>query len=133
VGPSRDLRTLDVRVLDAFAVIWTVLWILVGFLVFHEVRGLSSLSDTVIQTGRALDTTSSALDAAAGIPLVGGRVGELARSAHDLAQSAVASGESSRGDVRNLAILLWIAVAAAPTTPLLVLYGLVRSRLRETR
>ena len=121
---------LDVRVLDAFAVCWTVLWILVGFLVFHEVRGLTSLSDTVVQTGRALDSTSSALGAAAGIPLVGGRVGELARSAHELARSAVASGESSRGDVRNLAILLWIAVAAAPTTPLLVLYGLVRSRLR---
>ena len=121
---------LDVRVLDAFAVCWTVLWILVGFLVFHEVRGLSSLSDTVVQTGRALDSTSSALAAVAGIPLVGGQVGQLARSAHDLARSAVASGESSRGDVRNLAILLWIAVAAAPTTPLLVLYGLVRGRLR---
>jgi hypothetical protein len=133
VEPGRDLRTLDVRVLDAFAVVWTVLWILVGFLVFHEVRGLTSLSDTVVQTGRALGTTSSALGAVAGIPLVGDRVGELARSAHDLARSAVASGESSRGDVRNLAILLWVAVAAAPTTPLLVLYGLVRNRLRDGR
>ena len=122
---------LDVRVLDAFAVCWTVLWILVGFLVFHEVRGLTSLSDTVVQTGRALDSTSSALGGLAGIPLVGGQVGQLARSAHDLARSAVESGRSSRGDVRNLAILLWIAVAAAPTTPLLVLYGLVRGRLRD--
>jgi hypothetical protein len=120
---------IDLRVLDAFAVCWTVLWIVVGFLVFHEVRGLTSLSDTVVQTGRALDTTSSALGGLAGVPFVGGRVGELARSAHDLAGSAVASGESSRGDVRNLAILLWVAVAAAPTTPLLVLYGVVRGRL----
>jgi hypothetical protein len=108
-------RPVDVRVLDAFAVCWTILWVVVGFLVFHEVRGLSSLSDTLVQTGHALE-------AAAGVPLVGGRIGDLARS-------AVASGESSRGDVRNLAILLWIAVAAAPTTPLLVLYGLVRGRL----
>jgi hypothetical protein len=128
--PRLDLRALDVRVLDAFAVCWTVLWILVGFLVFHEVRGLSSLSDTVVATGRALDTTSSALGAAASLPVVGGRVGELARSAHDLARTAVASGESSRDDVRNLAVLLWIAIAAAPTTPLLVLYGVVRGRLR---
>jgi hypothetical protein len=131
VAPRLDLRSLDVRILDAFVVCWTILWVLVGFLVFHEVRGLTSLSDTVVQTGRALDSTASALGAVSGIPLVGGQVGELARTAHGLAASAVESGRSSRGDIRNLAVLLWIAVAAAPTTPLLVLYGIVRGRLRS--
>jgi hypothetical protein len=118
------------RVLDAFAIAWTALWILIGFLVFHEVSGLASLSDTIVLSGHALDTTASALSAVSHIPVIGGEVGDLAQRAHLAAESAVTSGEASRGDIRNLAILLWIAIAAAPTTPLLVLYGVVRGRLR---
>ena len=123
---------LDVRVLDAFAVARpAALWILVGFLVFHEVRGLSSLSDTVVQTGRALDATSSALAAVAasrcrrpGRPSSRGARTTAARS-------AVANGECEPRRHPQPGVLLWIAIAAAPTTPLLVLYGLLREGWRR--
>ena len=117
----------SIHVLDGLAVLWTLLWVVIGYLVYHEVSALTSLSNTVVTAGRALDETAATLAAVSDIPLIGGRIGDLAQQAHRTAVSAVANGRESRGDIRNLAVLLGIAVAAAPTTPLLVLYGLLRS------
>jgi hypothetical protein len=121
----------SIHLLDALAVVWVCLWVGIGYLVYHEVRGLSSLSNTVVSTGRALEATASALGAVSSIPVIGGQAGELARRAHEAARSAIANGNASRGDIRNLAVLLWIAIAAAPTKPLLVLYGLLREGWRR--
>lgn len=117
----------SIYVLDALAALWTLLWVLIGYLVYHEVSALTSLSDTVVTAGRALEETAATLSAVSDIPLIGGRIGDLAQQAHRTAVSAVSNGRESRGDIRDLAVLLGIAVAAAPTTPLLVLYGLLRS------
>jgi hypothetical protein len=121
----------SIRILDALAVVWICLWIGIGYVVFHEVRGLSSLSGTVVLAGRAIDATASTIASLAGIPLVGTQVGDLARQAQEAARSAIANGESSRENIDRLAILLWIAIAAAPTAPLLVLYGLLREGWRR--
>ncbi len=121
----------SIHVLDALALCWVFLWLAIGYFVYHEVRGLSSLSNTVVATGRALDVTASALGALSSIPVIGARAGELAVRAHEAARSAIGNGEASRGDIRSLAILLWIAIAAAPTAPLLVLYGLLREGWRR--
>ena len=48
-----------VRYLDALAVLWTLLWIVIGYLVYRDVRALTSLSNTVVITGRALQSTSA--------------------------------------------------------------------------
>ncbi|MGZ4354101.1 MAG: hypothetical protein ACXVZ4_11190 [Gaiellaceae bacterium] len=120
----RDRRS--VRLLDALALVWLGLWMGLGYLVFRYVNGLASLSDTVVLAGRAVDATASALGALSGIPFVGSDVHRLVQTAHDAAASAVENGRASRHDVHNLAVLLWIAVAVAPTAPLLVLYALLR-------
>lgn len=120
-----------IRVLDALAVAWVLLWVALGWLVFHYVNGLASLSDTVVLAGRAVDSTASALSALSQLPFVGGRVNGLVESAHRAAASAVVNGRASRHDVHELAVLLWIAVAVAPTVPLLVLYGLLRRGWRQ--
>jgi hypothetical protein len=121
----------SIRILDSLAVVWVCLWIGIGYLVFHEVRGLSSLSGTVILAGKAIDATASTIASISGLPLVGGQVAELARQAQDAARSAIANGRASRDDIDRLAVLLWIAIAAAPTAPLLVLYGLLREGWRR--
>ncbi|HET8607838.1 MAG TPA: hypothetical protein VFL66_12530 [Gaiellaceae bacterium] len=120
-----------VHALDVLALVWVCLWIGIGWLVYHYVNGLASLSDTVVLAGKAVDATASALDAIAQVPFVGGQLHELVQSAHQAAASAVSSGRSSRHDVHTLAVLLWLAIAAAPTTPLLVLYGLLRRGWRR--
>lgn len=120
-----------VRILDVAAVAWTVVWIVVGWLVYREVRGLASLSDTVVLTGRAIDATARTMQGLSSVPFVGGQAADLAARAHRAATSAIANGRASRSDVQDLAVLLWVAIAAAPTTPLLVLYGLLRERWRR--
>ncbi|HSP70836.1 MAG TPA: hypothetical protein VLN26_00610 [Gaiellaceae bacterium] len=121
----------SVRLLDALALAWLALWIGLGYLVFRYVNGLASLSDTVVLAGRAVDATASALSALSGLPFVGGQVHGLVQSAHDAAASAAANGRASRHDVHDLAVLLWLVVALAPTTPLLVLYALLRRGWRS--
>lgn len=123
-----------IRLLDAVALLWLALWIGIGWLVYHYVNGLASLSDTVVLAGRAVDATATALGAISRIPFVGGDLADLVRKARDAAASAVTNGRASRGDVHNLAVLLWIAISAAPTAPLLVIYGLLRRGwLRDRR
>ncbi|HET7044398.1 MAG TPA: hypothetical protein VFI37_06070 [Gaiellaceae bacterium] len=122
-----------IRLFDAVIAVWVALWIGVGYLVYHYVNGLGSLSDTVILAGRAVDATADAIGAISKIPFLGGQVDDLLQKAHRASQSAVYNGRASRQDVHNLAVLLWIAISAAPTTPLLVIYGLLRRGWQRDR
>ena len=115
-----------IRVLDAAVLVWLALWIGIGYLVYRNVDGLASLSSTIVLAGRAADATASALEIVERIPFVGGELDDLIATAHDAARSAVANGRASRGDVHDLAVLLWVSLAVAPTAPLLVVYGLLR-------
>src|SRR5918911_1518827 len=58
------------RLLDTILVAWSALWILVGVAVWHEVRGLETLADTVGVAGRSLDDTAATLDAFSGLPVI---------------------------------------------------------------
>ncbi len=127
-----DSKT-TIRLLDGLLVAWLLLWIGIGYLVYHYVNGLASLSNTVVLAGRAVDATASALTLISNIPFVGGQVENLTKTAHDAAQSALYNGQQSRSDVHNLAVLLWVALAAAPTTPLLALYALLRRSWHRDR
>jgi hypothetical protein len=127
-----DART-TIRLADVAIALWVALWIGLGWLVYHYVNGLASLSNTVVLAGKAVGATSTALDAISKVPFVGAQVGDLTQSARDAAQSAVYNGRASRDDVHDLAILLWLALAVAPTAPLLVLYGLLRRGWRRDR
>lgn len=120
-----------VRVLDVLAVVWACLWIGIGYWVYHAVQGLGSLSNTVVFAGQAVEAAANALDALSHVPFVGGQIGDLVESAHRAARSAVYNGAASQDDIDTLAALLWAALALAPTTPLLVLYGLLRRGWRH--
>lgn len=120
-----------ILLLDALSLVWVALWIGLGYLIYEQVLGLGSLSNTVILAGKAIRATADALGGIASIPFVGGRVSGLADSARQAADSAIYNGRASRSDVHELAILLWVTLALAPTTPLLVLYGLLRRGWRR--
>jgi hypothetical protein len=116
------------RLLDTILVAWSALWILVGVAVWHEVRGLETLADTVGVAGRSLDDTAATLDAFSGLPVVGGRVGRVARDARRTARSARASARTSRTHVDRLAWVLGTAVPAVAILPLALAYALLRVR-----
>jgi hypothetical protein len=120
------MSTRGLRLFRIGLLLWIALWIALAIVTAHEVLALRDLSDTVVKTGRAVDTAGRALQTVAGIPFVGGRVSTLADQVRVAGQSAVASGRSSRDSATNLAVLLGVAVGLIPTVPMLALYLAVR-------
>jgi hypothetical protein len=116
------------RYLDVILATWAVLWVLVGVLVWHEVRGLRPLSDTVAVAGRSLDDTAAALRGFSAIPLVGGSLSRVAADASRTAASARVSARDGRRSVDRLALILGIAVPAVAILPLGLAYSLLRLR-----
>lgn len=121
--------------LDAVLVLWVAGWIAYGFFVHREVQGLTSLSDTVVRTGRAVDSAASALQPLRSLPFgIGNRVAGLADQARRVARSAERSGADGRHSIEVLAVELGFAIALIPTVPLVAIYAPLRiSRVREVR
>jgi hypothetical protein len=116
------------RSLDLILATWTAIWILAGFVVAHEVRGLRPLADTVAVAGRSLDDTAAALRGFSGVPLVGGSLRRIAADAAATAASAQTSARDGRRSVDRLAWILGVAVPAVAILPLALAYSLLRFR-----
>jgi hypothetical protein len=131
---SDGLAVVPTRVMDAAVVIWVAAWIVVGFVLHDQVQGLSELSDTLETAAEAVDRTADVLRPLDAIPFIGQEIGALADRVSEAARSARDSARSSRARTENLAVLLGLSVAVAPTVPLLMLYVPGRvSRSREIR
>jgi hypothetical protein len=120
---------LDRRTLDVVFALWVAVWLAIGVLVWHEVRGLRPLADTVAVAGQSLGHTAAALRSYSAIPLVGSRLRRVAADAAATAVSARASARDGRRSVDRLAILLGIAVPLVAIGPAGVAYVIVRPRL----
>jgi hypothetical protein len=112
--------------LEAALAVWIAIWVLVGWLVYREVKSLAKLGGTVVLAGASLEQTATALDSVKNLPFVGGDVGRLAENARVTAHSAIVNGRQARRNVDQLAVLLWITVAATPTLPAVLWYGWLR-------
>jgi hypothetical protein len=123
-----------VRVLDAALIVWIGVWIWMGVAIGHEVSSLTTLSDTVVTAGQAVRDTGQALKSLEDIPFIGNRIAGLERQITEAGSSAVASGQQSRGNVEDLALLLAFAIAVIPSVPVLAIYVPFRvSRFRDVR
>ena len=121
-----DARTR--RSLDLILASWTALWILAGVAVWHEVRGLRPLADSVAVAGQSLDDTARVIRGVAGVPFVGDRLKRVANDASRTAASARGSAREGRQSVDRLALILGIAVPAVAILPLGLAYALLRMR-----
>jgi hypothetical protein len=119
-------RTVLLRTLFVFAAVWTLVWVGVGIWTIHEVKALRQLSETVIQSGAAVHETGDALQGLRALPLVGEEAGRVGGRVSAAGVSAERSGRSSRTSVDRLAVLLGVAIAVAPTVPMLVLLLVAR-------
>jgi hypothetical protein len=111
-----------------FLIGWTLFWLLAGVLVWHEVRGLRPLADTVAVAGNSLDDTARVLRSVSNVPFVGDRLKRVANDASRTAASARVSAREGRRSVNRLALILGIAVPAVAILPLGAVYGLQRRR-----
>jgi hypothetical protein len=105
-----------------------------GLFVGRDIRQLSQVPRTAATTGRALNAVSASLQQLAGLPIVGSQVAPLAARAHAEAQSIQQASQATDSSIRELSILLGVAVALAPTVPLVALFLPLRiSQEREAR
>jgi hypothetical protein len=124
----------SVWILDAALVAWTIAWIVLAILIAQNVRDLSQLSRTVVRAGVAIEDTGEALGTLGSVPFVGDRLAELSDRITQAGTSAKRSGRASREGVRDLSVLLGIAIGVIPSVPLFALYAPMRiSRVREVR
>ena len=108
--------------IDLAAVTWGALWILLAVQVAADVRGLRDLSVTVTKTGAAVREAGVALERLESVPVVGAELQRPAERIRAAGDSAVQSGQSSRASIRDLSILLAIAIAVMPTVAMLGIY-----------
>jgi hypothetical protein len=121
------------RLLDLAFLVWSVAWVVLAVQVAIEVRGLRDLSDTVTKTGVAVRESGEALERLEGLPLVGEELRDPAERIRRAGASAVESGESSRESIRDLSILLAIAIGLIPSVAALGLFLQLRASPRRPR
>jgi hypothetical protein len=121
-----------VRVVDVLVVLWVIAWLGIGLFAAHEIRSLQTLSQTMVESSTALDQAGRAIETLGAIPLVGNGPEQLGRQVRAAAASVGESGRTTRGNIRNLSVLLAIAIVGIPITPILFTYAPLRlRRVRE--
>ncbi len=116
------------RTLELVFGLWAAVWIAVAVQVGIEVRGLRDLSTTVKRTGVAARESGAALERLDGLPVIGRELREPARRVQEAGENAIASGESSRDSIRDLSVLLAVAIAVIPIVAVLGLFLELRAR-----
>jgi len=123
-----------VRLLDGLVGFWVVLWLGIGVWVTIDVHHLSQLATTLGQSAKSLRQISDVVAGLSQLPLVGGSLGTLAKSAAETAASASRSAAAAERSVRQLSYLLGVIVVVIPTVPTLAAYLPYRiRRYREVR
>lgn len=128
------LRTTDayaLRVLDGFVVFWVVLWIVLGLATGHEVRQLTSVSDSAQASAQAADTAGEALQNLSGVPFVGDSSRQLGDEVRAAAEQVRIGAADTSVTLHRLGFLLAVAIIFIPLTPVFGVYlpsRLVRAR-----
>ncbi len=95
---------------------WVGVWVTLGILTAAHIHRLSALSDTMVESGEALDTAGRALEALGGLPVVGRPTTRLADRVRAAASDIEDGGRSSREAIDWLSVLLGLALVVLPVT-----------------
>jgi hypothetical protein len=129
--PRPSLSPRFVRLFGVFALVWAIAWIWLGVWTRQELHTLGRLGDTVATSGTAVQRTGNALQGLGRLPFVGGEVAGIGRQVSAAGADARRSGHSSTSAIGRLATLLGVAIALAPTVPMLVLWLVARRLVRR--
>lgn len=113
---------ITVRAADIALVTWIVAWLVVGVVAYVEIRDLEQLSDTLAESGTALDTAGAALETIGAIPIIGEGPERLGREVRAAAVEVQRSALETRDSVRALSVLLGMTIGVMPTVPPLAIY-----------
>jgi hypothetical protein len=130
-GDTQLLSARSVRLIDIGVIVWVVVWVGLGVLIWHDIRAQTQLSGDVIKVGTAVKDTGQALSVVGGLPLVGGSIGEFAAKIEKLGAEVEASGQDSRSGIERIAVIAGLGVGILPAAMILFLYLPVRVRWRR--
>ncbi len=132
-----SIRTADtstIRLLDGLIGFWLMFWLIIGAWSGITLWQLSELGDTVSNSGEAIGSAGEALTVVGNVPVVGDRPAELGSEVTATGADIVERGQQVKYQLHQLALLLGLAIALMPTTPVLGLYLPLRmARRHETR
>lgn len=111
-----------IRLMDIVATVWLISWVAFGIFVGSEVHDLRELSKTVVASSEVLEQTGNVLGSFEDFPGLGAQLVPLTERIEAAADSARASGLSSRRNIRVLSVAFGVGIALIPTVPLLGLY-----------
>lgn len=130
-----DVRSVDestIRRWDGLVLFWIALWLVLGGWTGYTLWQLSELGDTVTTSGQAIGSTGDALEALGDVPVVGDRTAELGAEVVAAGADVSDRGQRVRSELRQLAVLLGVAIVLLPTTPVVGFYLPLRiARRRE--
>ena len=101
---------------------WTALWIGLGTATAVELWRLRQLGGTLERSAEALDSAGSGLELVGRLPIVGEGPGRLGAEVRSTAADVEARGHDVRRSVRSLSVLLGVAIAFIPATPIVGVY-----------
>ncbi len=104
------------RLLKWGTVAWVFLWLVLAIATAFQVWRLSALTDTVVESGEALDAAGRALQAVGDLPIVGEATERLGGRVRDAAGDVEEGGELSREAIVWISVLLGLAIVVVPVT-----------------
>ncbi len=107
------------RLLRAGTVLWVGVWLVLAIATAVQIRRLSTLTDTVVESGEALDAAGRALQAVGDLPIVGEATERLGDRVRNAAGDVEEGGESSRDAIDWLSVLLGLSIMVVPVTSVL--------------
>lgn len=128
------IRTADestIRLLDGLVGFWLALWLIVGTWAGLTAWHLSDLGDTVTRSGNAITSAGRALEDFSSVPVLGDTPGQVGTAVASAGQDIADRGQQVRSQLRRLSLLLGLAIAVMPTTPVLGLYLPLRNGRRR--
>lgn len=133
--PDRTISALPRLVADLLAVLWTVAWIAIGWLVYETVLSLQAISDGITSTGHTFNNWIAAFRGAvpANIPLVTSALQSFADGLKKYSgDQLISAGQQVHDAIFQVAVVLGVFTALPPILFVLLVYGIWRWRdMRE--
>lgn len=113
--------------------LWVTIWVVVGVVTGLQIRRLTEVSDSLVESGQALDTAGSALESVGRLPVVGEQAEEFGNEVRGTAERIRRAGASSRDTVQSVSVLLGAALVFIPILPVVGLYAPLRISLARQK
>jgi hypothetical protein len=120
------------RSLAVVVALWVLLWLVAGAVTGFQLRQLTEVSDSLVESAEALDSAGIALQDIGRLPIIGERPEALGNEVRETAQEIDRAGAASRETVRTVSVLLGLALVLIPIVPVVAVYlPLRRASSRE--